>query len=820
MTGITRNRLILMIIVAALTMASVITTIFSLQSGIFEVFPYFYILPIIIIAYISPRHGVYFTIVLGWVYLGLVYLYGPFDIKLYASSTAWFYIIVSLGAVLSAFSNEVAKERKYRDIFLNSRSGIFTFDLETHKGQEFNTRIASIVGYGSDELRGSDITALWLRGEDLDTFLSRLKKEQQISDIEAVFRKKDGSPVWAQVTAALTKEQVVICSAADITEVKRVQEHLKESEKRYRSLFEGVPIGLYRTTPSGKILDINPALVRLLGYPDRESLLAVSVFDLYMDPGDRNRWLALIERKGIVRDFEVQFRKYDGTIIWVRDTGEAVRDDSGQVIYYNGNVEDITGRKRAEDKLQFTRHSIDSATESMATIAKDGHFADVNDAFCRNSGYSRDELLSMTVHDIDPDYTTEIWPAFWNKLKQSGSLTFETTHRSKEGRIYPVEITATYFEYNGNEYHCGFTRDITDRKRAEEALRESEKRYRTIIETAQEGIWTLDSNFHISFVNEKMAGMLGYTQHEMIGRSFAEFIPEGELPDSMMQVELRKKGMKDTYERRFLHRNGDIRTLLTSSATIYDSNKTFSGSFAMFTDITERKRAEEALKHFNEELEKGIADRTEKLNASLEEKVVLLHEIHHRVKNNLQIILSLIRLQSPNIKDPTLLDTMGDFQNRIMAMAHIHERMYRAEDISRIDLSEIVTFLGASLFASYQVDPQHIRLNVEIKDLQITIDSAIPISLIINELVSNSIKHAFPKGTTGEITIAGHREADTLVLSFKDTGIGIPNDLDWMRSTQSLGLRLVVGLVQQLNGTIELDRTTGTTFNIVVKEKQ
>jgi two-component sensor histidine kinase len=110
-------------------------------------------------------------------------------------------------------------------------------------------------------------------------------------------------------------------------------------------------------------------------------------------------------------------------------------------------------------------------------------------------------------------------------------------------------------------------------------------------------------------------------------------------------------------------------------------------------------------------------------------------------------------------------------------------------------------------------------LNVEMKDLQITIDSAIPISLIINELVSNSIKHAFPKGTPGEITIAGCREADTLVLSIRDTGIVIPKDLDWMGSQQTLGLRLVVSLVEQLNGTIELDRTAGTTFNIVVKEK-
>ena len=166
-----------------------------------------------------------------------------------------------------------------------------------------------------------------------------------------------------------------------------------------------------------------------------------------------------------------------------------------------------------------------------------------------------------------------------------------------------------------------------------------------------------------------------------------------------------------------------------------------------------------------------------------------------------------------------MLETMGEFQNRIMAMAHVHERMGRADNITRIDLPEIVTFLGTSLFNSYKVKPQHIRFNVEMNDLQITIDSAIPISLIINELVSNSIKHGFPKGTPGEITIAGRREADTIVLSIRDTGIGIPKDLDWMKSKQTLGLRLVVSLVKQLNGTIILDRTMGTAFNIVVKEK-
>jgi two-component sensor histidine kinase len=222
-------------------------------------------------------------------------------------------------------------------------------------------------------------------------------------------------------------------------------------------------------------------------------------------------------------------------------------------------------------------------------------------------------------------------------------------------------------------------------------------------------------------------------------------------------------------------------------------------------------------------LEAAIIQRTlaeESVRKSLNEREILLREIHHRVRNNLQIILSLISLQSRNIKDQKMLETMGEFQNRIMAMAHVHERMCRAEDVSRIDLSEIVTFMGTSLFKSFKVNPKQIRLNVEIKDLYITIDSAIPVSLIINELISNSIKHAFPQGTSGEITIAGRREADTLVLSIRDTGIGIPKDLDWIRNNQSLGHRLVLGLVKQLHGTIDLDRSAGTSFTIVVKEKE
>ena len=185
--------------------------------------------------------------------------------------------------------------------------------------------------------------------------ITQLKKAEE----ELLKKNEELNASYEQISA--TEEEL----RTNFDELTRRELALRKSEERYRSLFEGVPIGLYRTTPSGQILDINPALVRLLGYPDRESLLVVSVSDLYMDPGDRSQWLALVEREGIVRDFEVQFRKYDGTIIWVRDTGEAVRDDSNQVIYYNGNVEDITERKRTEKSLRESENLFRSVGDSL-----------------------------------------------------------------------------------------------------------------------------------------------------------------------------------------------------------------------------------------------------------------------------------------------------------------------------------------------------------------------------------------------------------------------------------------------------------------------
>ena len=252
-------------------------------------------------------------------------------------------------------------------------------------------------------------------------------------------------------------------------------------------------------------------------------------------------------------------------------------------------------------------------------------------------------------------------------------------------------------------------------------------------------------------------------------------------------------------------------------------------------EITERKKAEKALQEAHDKLEKRVEERTaalktaneelqreiterkrveEQLNISLEEKEILLKEIHHRAKNNMQIISSLLGLQSWYIKDKKVLEIFSEVQHRIKSMALIHEKLYKSEDLSRVKLSDYIKSLTANLFSMYRVGMGDVTLKQDIKDVYLDIKRAIPLGLIINELVLNSLKHAFPDAKKGEIVVkmyADRRKKHTLIV--EDTGVGFPKGLDFC-NTETLGMRLVRDLVKQLKGTIKLDRQGGSTFRI------
>jgi len=266
-------------------------------------------------------------------------------------------------------------EERYRTLFDGVPVGLYR---TTPAGQmvDANPALVHMLGYSSrEDLLAINPASLYVDPEGRARWQALMEREGTVRDFETRIRRYDGTVIWVNDTArAVRAEQGQVLyyegSVEDISERKRAeielrkyQEHLEElvaertaelqaSEERYRSLFDGVPVGLYRSTPAGQFVDFNLALVQMLGYPSREDLLAINTASLYVDPEDRVRWQALIEREGVVRDFEVRLRRYDGTVMWDSDTTRAVRDEQGQVLYYEGSIEDITERKKFETEIR------------------------------------------------------------------------------------------------------------------------------------------------------------------------------------------------------------------------------------------------------------------------------------------------------------------------------------------------------------------------------------------------------------------------------------------------------------------------------------
>jgi two-component sensor histidine kinase len=247
---------------------------------------------------------------------------------------------------------------------------------------------------------------------------------------------------------------------------------------------------------------------------------------------------------------------------------------------------------------------------------------------------------------------------------------------------------------------------------------------------------------------------------------------------------------------RVRRRDGVYRWVYDTGTPLYNAENQFNGYIGSVIDITEQREDQE------------------RLQASLHEKEVLLKEIHHRVKNNLQIITSLLNLQSKKIKDRQSLAMFAESQNRVKSMALVHENLYRSTNIAKLSFAEYIRSLSSQLFRSYGISSSHIRLTISIQEeVYMDIDMAIPCGLIINELVSNSLKYAFPQNATGEISIALRKSGDKHILQVKDNGVGLPNDFD-MELLSSLGLMLVQTLTEQLGGSLIIENQCGLAYTI------
>jgi len=380
-------------------------------------------------------------------------------------------------------------------------------------------------------------------------------------------------------------------------------------------------------------------------------------------------------------------------------------------------------------------------------------------------------------------------------------------------------------------------KEVNVRKQAEQDIRREMEFSDRLLNSSIDGIVAFDKECRYTLWNPGMEAMTGIYKSNTIGKIAFEVLPFlKEIGEDKFFYETLKGKSVIAKDRWFYipetEREGYFEAYYSP---ILDLKKNVVGGIAIVRDSTQRKFALEALERAKGELEKRVIERTaaltkvnedlrseiierkkaeEKINASLHEKMILLREIHHRVKNNLQVISSLLNLQSGYIQDKKSLEIFRESQNRIKSMALIHEKLYQSKDLNKIEFGEYIKSLTRDLLDSYNINPERISLKMELHDIYLEIDKAILCGLIINELVSNSLKHAFPDEQSGEIFISLGIEGDKHVLIFRDNGIGFPDKVDFKKSI-SLGLQLVTTLTNQLGGDISLDTNGYTKFKIL-----
>lgn len=601
----------------------------------------------------------------------------------------------------------------------------------------------------------------------------------------------------------------------------RMLQKAQTSETNLRNVIASNVDGMIVVDGKGAIQFLNPAAEHLLGF---------SVGDLL-----RTRFGLPVTA---CESSETEILRSDGQSVPVAMRIVDVKWEGKPV--YLAMFRDLTRQKRAEAKLHESetrfKALFENSPDAIFVEDREGNVLDANPAACRLLEMDRPTLIGKNVLELVPPDQRETVASDFPNVVRGQRDNIEGYAWTKAGRTIPVEMTVGHLRYSGTAALLFHARDISKRKQAEDQLRETQERLSGIFNSSRDAICFSTVDGVVVDVNDAFCELTGYSRDEWLaGQKYQEITPEEYLEDETKAVRgVLATGQPVDFEKEYVRKDGSRVPILLTGFVVTGSDGKPMGLAAIVRDITEQKRAEEELKKHREQLEELVEERTlqlskaneelrreiterkraeDQLKTSLCEKEVLLKEIHHRVKNNMQVVSSLLNLQSCRIEDERSREILKDTRSRVTSMAMVHEQLYQSPDLARLDFAKHVRGLASYLIRSYGDASGAVVFREEIGDVNLTLDEAIPCGLIINELVSNALRHAFPDGKEGQIRVGLDHEDDRYVLDVSDNGVGFPADLD-IHAATTMGLQIVTTLADQLNGTIELKREGGTIVRI------
>ncbi len=751
--------------------------------------------------------------------IGVTREQGPFTTSSQAESAIllWMYMLVCVATgwlvrILSVSQQQTASLQKLLERAMNDASlGVLLCDsdgLTVYANQGFGR----LTGYQPSEILGK--SGQLLQGPKTDPTTIRELEDAMQNDLsfsgEIQNYRKDGTTYWAALNFSPIHDESGTISGflgvhQDVTVRRATQTALTQSEERLRMMVDIEPECVSIVSRDGRLVEMNSAGLRMIGADSLDQVRGLE-FHTVVAPEDRERFLAMhrdVVEQGKAENCEFSMIGLKGTRLSLEANAVPYRDDHGEIIGKLCIIRDLTERKETTEKLERTLAEMEMFINRVPALVffvdSEERYQLVNPRVEDLFNLPADKIIGRRVRDLHTSQAySEIEPAIRRALNGETVRNQKEIIRPNGAKFYFDAQLLPRIESDGRvSGFFSFVVDVTEHKMAELALQESELRFRTLTNLAPVGIFTTDEKGDCNFVNSRWSKLAGVSSDEAMGKGWSNVLHPADR--ERVEVEWQtcvNNGSEFVSKYRFVTPDGQESWIYGSASALRDERGSIKGFVGTITDFTELLEAKEVLR------------------ASLNEKDAMLKEIHHRVKNNLQIVTSLLSLQAMGDTNSETASLLQESCNRVRSMALVHETLYGTSDFGKLRLAEYLDQLCCHLFRSYGIDPLRIRLDMRIAEVSLQLDRAIPFGLIINELVSNALKYAFPLNRQGTIYLHVNSLTDGhFELLVRDDGVGLPDSFN-LRKLKSLGLQLVSDLVIQLGGKLSFSGQAGSDFRM------
>ena len=714
-------------------------------------------------------------------------------------------------------SNHSFADGNTTSILDNLNTAVFRANLEGSASIiDVNPAFIKMFGYrDKTEIESVSMIDFYADPADRVAMQHVLTARGNIRNREIILKRKDGSVFPGRVSSVLVKDSsgkslFIDGVVDDITELKTKEQELLAE----RQVFLSGPVVLIQwpVHENDSLINISENVVDLLGYEASDFLKGEILYPDLVHEEDRSELqahirLVLAGGSDIMLVHPYRLRQKTGAYIWVQDYAYIQRNSSGEAVGILGYIYDVTAlqvsQRESLEKERRLRDLVENSPTGILRIDVKGNIVEVNQRMVDMLGSpSKEATQSFNMFSFQPLIDAGVSRKFQEAISENKIISFDGQYDSNWGKnvhfkliISPVvdaEAQIIGAQANMEDVTGTYLAEADNRKLQDDQLEE-----RKIFMAGPIMIikWAYSADDPVLSVSENVEKILGYTVDEFMG---GNMVPAKIIhPDDIDDVRKTSGKAVESGESAFecapyrLQKKDGSYVWVSDYSTI---NRNAHGKPVAFSGI--------------------IWDISHVIEAELELKL-LLREVHHRVKNNMQVIISLLNIQADYVNNDQLSEIFGETQNRIRSMALIHDKLFRSKRMSDVDFGNYINSMIFELINFYKIDPQYIHIHQNIEDVRLDISKAIPCGLIVNELVTNSLKYAFPDKREGDIWVSAAPFGDNKAkIQIRDNGIGVGHDL-LFEETQSMGLRIVRLLTEQLGGTIEISHKRGTSFTLI-----